>query len=74
MLSRALVNTEERHGSSMVRAAQMDAGDGKEQEIRVPRYFIGFSSRSMYLPMTSGLLRLRSYLLTPKMGWSRGGT
>jgi hypothetical protein len=75
---KSVVNTEVRHESniplglivSMVSAAQMDAGyyGGKSRKSRVPNFFIGFTSRSVYLKEMTGLSLFRSYLLTPEMG------
>ena len=45
---------------------------GQSRRSRVPRFSIRFTARSVYLQEMTGLSRLRFYLLTPKMGWSRG--
>jgi hypothetical protein len=79
---KTVVDTEVRYESniplglivSMVSAAKMDAGyygNGEKQKSRVPRFSIGFTSRSVCLKEMTGLSLFRSYLLTPKMGWSR---
>jgi hypothetical protein len=45
---------------------------GKSRKLCVPRFSIGFTSRSVYLKEMTGLSRIRSYLLYTQNGMEQG--